>query len=132
MKTLCSIVSVILFSLVGCSQATSPGLRLGSTIKGKTVSYQMNQKFMLQLDLYADAGYQWKYAIGDTNIVRIDSTSYAPKSGNWNQTGGVTTETFFFRTLNAGQSIVTLIERQPWLPNVRPIDSLAFTVVVIQ
>jgi predicted secreted protein len=130
MKMVCGITFFIFFSLVGCSEPTSSGLRLDSTINGKTVSYPINQKFILQLDLYADTGYQWKYAINDTNIVRIDSTSYAPKSGNWNQTGGTTVETFFFRTINAGQSIVTLIQHQPWLHNARPIDSLAFTVAV--
>ena len=131
MKTHVCFTFILLFSLVGCSQPSSPvALELDSSINGKTVLYPRNQKFTLQLDLQADAGYQWNYSIGDTNVVRIDSTCYTPKSGNWNQIGGVTVETFFFCTVQTGQSVVTLIEHRQWEPNVPAIDSLTFTLVV--
>jgi predicted secreted protein len=120
-----------LISLAACSQPTSTSdLELNSSIHGKTASYPRNQAFTLQLDLWADAGYEWQCSINDTNIVRIDSTRYAPKSGNWNQVGGLTVETFFFSTLRVGQTVVTLLERRPWEPNAPPIDSVAFTVLV--
>ncbi len=124
-----ALLIVLLFT--SCSESSSPSEpKLDSLINGRNVSYASNQRFVLELDLQADAGYQWDYSISDTDVVRIDSTSYRPKSGNWNQVGGVTIETFYFRTMRSGKSIVEMIEHRGWEPNVPPIETLKFTVLV--
>jgi predicted secreted protein len=132
MKMYVYFIFIMSFILGNCSQPSSPvDYKLDSSINGKTVSYFRNQKFTLQLDLHADGGYQWDYSISDTNVVRIDSTCFAPKSGNPNQIGGITIETFFFCTLQKGQSVINLIEQRIWEPpEVPPINSLSFTVIV--
>ncbi len=127
-----SIVIIIFVTIAGCSQSPSPTEpQWDSSIDGKSVSYPPNQRFSLQLDVNADGGYQWDVSLTDTNIVRIDSTNYRPKSGNYNQVGGITVETFYFCTQNAGQNTVTLVERLNWEPSVPPIDSVSFTVNVV-
>jgi predicted secreted protein len=120
---------MILF--IGCSDSSMPTqTQLDSSINGKNVVYSSNQRFSLELDLLADAGYQWDYTISDTNTVRIDSTSYRPKSGNWNLDGGMTVESFYFRTMKTGKCTINLIEHQGWLPDVPPIHSVQFNVSV--
>ncbi|HEY9165679.1 MAG TPA: protease inhibitor I42 family protein [Candidatus Kryptonia bacterium] len=128
------IVSVLLITFVGCNKSgnslspTEP--KLDSTISGKTLAYSTNQRFLLELDLSADAGYQWDYSVSDSIVARIDSTNYRPKSGNWNQVGGLTVESFFFRTMKPGTCLVVMVEHRGWEPNVPPIDSLKFFISV--
>ena len=125
-------VSLFLLVLCGCdlgdSQKSEP--QLDSSVNGKRIAYAPDQSFSLELDLNADAGYSWFFAISDTTVIHLDSTSYRPKSGNWNIVGGLTVETFYFRTLKTGQCSITLVQRQGWLPDVPPIDSVQFTVIV--
>jgi predicted secreted protein len=131
MKSYSLLTFVLLVSLVGCSRPSSSiDAKLDSSISGKTFSSSRNEEFTLQLDVHFDGGYQWAYSIGDTNVVRVDSIRYAPKSRDRNRLGGVAIETLFFRTLRTGQSAVTLTERRSWEKNIAPIDSLTFTVVV--
>ena len=131
-------VIIIFFLFAGCAKSTSSNEpkhdliepKYDSTINGRFLTCSSNQRFSLELDLNADSGYQWDYSISDTNIVRIDSTSYRPKSGNWNQVGGVTIETFYFHTMRYGKSDIEMIEHQAWMPNVPPIDTIRFIVSV--
>ncbi len=126
----------VLFLLVLCgcdlgdSQKSEP--QLDSSVNGTEVAYAPNQSFSLELDLHADAGYRWYYAMSDTTVIHLDSTSYRPKSGNWNIVGGMTVETFYFRAIKTGQCSIALDERQGWLPNVPPINSVRFSVVVFR
>jgi predicted secreted protein len=123
---------LVLLLLSGCDLGDSPKSepRLDLSVNGKRVAYASDQSFSLELDLNADAGYSWYVAIGDTTVVYLDSTAYRPKSGNWNMDGGLTVETFYFRALKTGQCSINLVQRQGWLPDVPPVDSVRFTVTV--
>ena len=126
----------VLFLLVLCgcdlgdSQKSEP--LLDSSVNGAELAYPPNQLFSLELDLHADAGYRWYYAISDTTVIHLDSTSHRPKSGNWNTVGGLTVETFYFRATKTGQCSIALDERQYWLPNDPPLNSVRFSVVVFR
>ena len=88
MKTSDRFAVVLLLLLGGCSEPSGlNGPMLDLTINGKTVYYATNQIFLLELDVAADAGYMWDYSISDTNVVRVDSTGYRPKSDNRAQEG---------------------------------------------
>ena len=132
MKSYASFIFILSFVLLNCSQPSSPiDQTLDSSVDGKSVSYPLNSNFTLRLDLNADAGYLWECSITDTNIVKIDSTCYAPKSGNPDQIGGTTIETFYFCTMKTGQSKILLVERRPWdSDEIQPINSISFTVRV--
>jgi len=120
--------------LCGCDlgDALKPEPLLDASVNGTSVTYALTQSFSLELDLNADAGYQWFYSASDTTVIHVDGTEYRPKSGNWNQVGGLTVETFHFRATKPGRCSISLYERRGWLPNVAPIDSVRFGVVVIQ
>jgi len=98
-----------------------------SSINGQSLSYLRNQRFSLKLDLAADAGNQWEISMTDTTVVCVDSTAYWVKP---NQVGGLIAETFYFCTMKSGQSVITMIEHQPWKGGGPTVDSLAFTVTV--
>jgi predicted secreted protein len=124
---------LLAFVLGNCLQSLSPIDRptLDSSVNSKTVTYPLNFNFRLILDLHATMGYHWEYSISDSNIVKIDSTSYAPKSGNPDQIGGITIETFYFCTLKTGLCKITLVERRGWEPEeIEPINSISFNVRV--
>lgn len=116
---------------LGCSDSSTPTqTQLVSSINGRNVAYPLNQTFSLELDLNADAGYQWDHSISDTTVIHLDSTRYRPKNGGPIVPGGLTVETFYFRTTKAGRCAVNVIEHQGWLPDVPPIHSVQFNVSV--
>ncbi|OGU28575.1 MAG: hypothetical protein A2057_16930 [Ignavibacteria bacterium GWA2_35_9] len=122
---------VIISFLSGCSDnVLSSEDQFDSSINGKSIRINKNHQFILELDLNADAGYCWDYSIGDTTVLRIDSTSYRPKSGNWNQCGGVTIETFYFCGIKKGNCEVNLFEHRVWESNIKPINTIQFNVIV--
>ena len=122
---------VIISFLSGCSDnVLSSEDQFDSSINGKSISITKNHQFILELDLNADAGYRWDYSISDASVVRIDSTNYRPKSGDWNQVGGVTIETFYFCGIKKGNCIVNLFEHRAWESNIAPITTVHFNVIV--
>lgn len=123
---------IALLALCGCDLGTSPGSdpRLDSSADGRYFTYALNQSFSLEVDVHTDAGYGWYCAVSDTTVIHLDSTSYRPKSGNWNMNGGMTVETFYFRTTRMGLCTINLAERRGWLPDVAPINMMEFTVIV--
>ncbi len=123
--------------LLGCSDQgvnsdypMPNGTPFTSTIDGKYVACFPKQRFSLELDLHADGGYQWDLTLGDTSILHLDSTHYRPKSGNWSGVGGLTVETFDFRAVHIGQCTINLAERQEWMKDVPPINTIRFAVIV--
>ncbi len=135
MKAYCYGITLLMIILAGCTDMGSEPVittaaGLDASIDGKTVEVGQNQRFSLELDLNADGGYQWDYQISDTNVVRMESTSYRPKSGQWGMVGGLTVETFQFRTGRTGTSAIHLIEHRGWEPDIPPINTVEFIVLV--
>ena len=84
----------------------------------------------MELDVCADAGYQWFILFSDSTVVRLDSTKYRPKDGARGGVGGMTVETFYFHATKGGRCTVSMNERQGWMPNVPPINTVQFDVIV--
>jgi hypothetical protein len=122
-------IVALMVLFLGCSDMGTQ-TPLDSSIDRKNVTYPINHTFPLELDLHADGGYQWDNTISDTTIVHLDSTNYRPKQGGQIVDGGLTVETFYFRTRKVGKCTVRLIEHRGWLPNVAPINTVEFTVSV--
>ena len=131
MKTCYLLLLVVISFSAGCSDnILSTENQFDSSINGTSIRVNKNQQFILELELNADAGYRWDYSISDASVVRIDSTNYRPKSGDWNQVGGVTIETFYFCGIKKGNCIVNLFEHRTWESNIAPINSVHFNVIV--
>jgi predicted secreted protein len=127
-------ISIILF-LSRCSGISQPAeFQLVSPVLGPEIDNQKlvcppGQRFLLQLDLSADAGYQWDYYISDVTVIQLDSATYRPKSGEliW---GGLTIETFYFRAAKQGLCSINLQELRGWEKDIPPISTLQFAVMV--
>ena len=131
MKTCYLLLLVVISFSAGCSDnILSTENQFDSSINGTSIRANKNQQFILELELNADAGYRWDYSISDASVVRIDSTKYRPKSGDWNQVGGVTIETFYFCGIKKGNCIVNLFEHRAWESNIAPITTVHFNVIV--
>jgi predicted secreted protein len=117
--------------LLGClDSGVLTGSQLDSSVDGKNLSYDRNQPFVLELDVHADGGYQWDCQVSDTSVINLDSTAYRQKLANPNLVGGLTVETFFFRTVQEGSCRVTLNERRVWETGIAPIHTVRFNVSV--
>ena len=117
--------------LLSCSDLGMPSeIQLDSSIRGKTIYYARNEQFSLELDVHADGGYQWDCRLSDSTVVKIVSTNYRPKNDAPIIPGGMTVETFHFQPLHTGQSTIELSERQEWLKDVPPINTLRFVIIV--
>jgi predicted secreted protein len=101
-----------------------------ASINGKSLTLFSEQRFTLELDVQADAGYQWQAQMSDSTVLKLDSTAYRPKNAGPIMPGGPTVEIFFFCAGNSGKCTVTLSERHLWLPNDPPRVTLAFIVIV--
>jgi predicted secreted protein len=119
----------LLLVLPGCSDSYTLPLH-DASINGKTVTYATNLAFTLELDVHSSSGYQWDHTISDPTIVRLDSTIIRPRNGGPVVPGALMVATFYWRALKAGSTMITLIERQAWQPDVPPITSISFTVSV--
>jgi predicted secreted protein len=108
--------------------------QLDASVNGTSVTYTLNQSFTLELDLCADAGFMWYHTLSDPSVIHLDSTRYRPKSGSWEtgMDGGMTVATFHFRTSKIGECTIDLAERQGWLPNDPPRNSVRFNVFVFR
>jgi predicted secreted protein len=130
MKILYFIFVLLIFVAWECGDSALVSENMvGLDINGKNLVYEKNNKFILELDVHADGGYQWFKNISDTNVIRIDSIRYRPK-GDKNLVGGMTVETFFFKTLKHGASAIELIEKRGWEKDIAPINKIYFTVNV--
>ena len=124
------ILGLILLFL-GCSDSSmTTQTQFDSSINGKTIAYPLNQTFSLALDVEADAGYQWDHNFSDTTVVHLDSTKFQPTYIGPITPGGGVRETLYFRTTKLGKCSVNLIEHRGWMPNVPPIHSVRFIVLV--
>jgi predicted secreted protein len=122
---------IVMSVLSGCSDSSLPTeVQYDSSINGKIITIIPGYVYALELDLNADAGYQWDYSISNAAVIEMDSTSYRPKSGNRNQCGGLTVETFYFRGKRSGLCFVRLIEHQVWEKDVPPINTIQFSINV--
>ena len=131
MKKCYPLFLVFISFLSGCSDnVTSTESKFDSSINGKNVILNMNRQLILELDLHADGGYMWSCSMTDSSVARMDSTNYRPKSGNWNQVGGITRETFYFSGIKKGDCKINLYEHRAWESNVAPINTVNFRVVI--
>jgi len=105
--------------------------QLNSSINGKSITIDPNNKLILKLDVHADGGYNWVCQVSDTNVIKKDSTHFAPKNGGGNMVGGMSLETFFFsNNKSSGKCNITLIEQRSWEKNIPPINTVQFHVLV--
>jgi predicted secreted protein len=125
-------IALLLLWAYGCDlgEPLSSDPQLHLSLNGRFLTYSVNRPFSLELDLNADAGYSWDCTISDSTVIRLEKTTYRPKSGDWNVCGGMTVETFLFRTTKPGECTISLAERQAWMPEVPPINSFQVTVIV--
>ena len=121
---------VSLFFLSCSDEIVSPVLQYDTSVNGKTIKVNQNQEFTLELELHFDGGYQCNYSISDTTILKIDSTTHRSTNSNPDICGGTSIETIFFKGLKRGVCKVNLVECQNWLPDVEPINTVYFNVIV--
>jgi predicted secreted protein len=127
-----------LAALIGlsCSDKGTPlvplsTLQLNASVDGKMIPLNAGQSFTLTLDSWGDAGYLWECQIEDTLIVcQAGGPEY--RSSNPGTVGGLWIATFTFSADHAGQTVVTLAERRPWIKNEPPRATVTFTVYVLE
>jgi predicted secreted protein len=129
MKTKILFTLFVISFLSGCSDSTSPTeTYFDSSVNGKYISVNSKNKFILEIDVSADAGFRWDYTINNTKIIEVDSVRFKPKNPDVNVCGGVTIQTIYFKAIQPGRSKVYLYEHQPWEEDTPPIKTITFNV----
>jgi predicted secreted protein len=126
-----------LFCWCGCADEgvnVSPWDRtalLDASIQGKTMTTAVDSRFRLELEVWADAGYQWDCHSSDSTVLQLERTSIRGTSTSTPPApGGSSLETFYFHATSEGRSAVTLIHHRSWLPTEPAADSVGFLVEV--
>jgi predicted secreted protein len=129
-----------LLALFFCSGCTDEGVNvspwdgtplLDASINGTEMTTGIDSRFRLELDVWADAGYQWDCSFSDSTVLQLEkTTTRGTSTSNPPTPGGPTFETFYFKAKVEGSSTVTLIHRQRWMLTVPPKDSIGFVVNV--
>lgn len=128
-------LSLVSFALLSCNHATQPlersAVPLDASVNGTIVACQPDQPITLDLDVSADAGYQWDCSVDNGSVlVTNGDPTFRQKNPGPVVPGGAVIETLYFRAASSGQCNVTLIEHQRWMKDVPPIKTVAFTVIV--
>lgn len=106
---------------------------LDGSIDGKQITAIVDARFRLELEVLADAGFQWDCSISDSSVVRLERVSFRSASPTYPPApGGAVFETFHFQTKAEGSCTVLLIHHQAWLPTVPPRDKVRFFLYVRQ
>lgn len=106
-------------SLISCSESSSP-----TGAETKSIMIRASQQYILKLETAIDAGYQWKYTISDTGVVKLDSTNSVSENTDTQSVGGGASETFYFSGKRAGMCVVILSECRAWEKNTAPLSSV--------
>jgi predicted secreted protein len=135
MKGTLMLIFAVAVCYSGCSDSGVPTKAvLDSSVNGRKLDYPQEYSFALDLDVHADGGYQWECQLSNASSLSLDSTRFRPKQepkqGGPIMVGGLTVETFHFRTIKEGECTVTLKERRVWENDVPPIQTLQFIVSV--
>jgi hypothetical protein len=122
-----------LFLWAGCAdQGVSPidgTFPLDANINRNQMTTAVDSRFRLELEVLADAGFQWDCSVSNPAVLTLDSVSFrtlaVPPA-----VGGPVWETFYFCAKTKGASAVQLVHHQAWLPTEPPRDALSFLVYV--
>jgi predicted secreted protein len=123
-----------------CSGCTDEGVNvspwdgtplLDASINGTEMTTGIDSRFRVELDVWADAGYQWDCSFSDSTVLQLEKTTTRDTStSNPPAPGGATLETFYFKAKAEGSCKVILIHHRAWMPSVPPKDSIGFRVDV--
>jgi predicted secreted protein len=133
LAALCALFLALILSS-GCDLGVISGTdtQIDVSANGKTFAFAVDQPFSMELEVLADAGFRWYLTFSDPTIIKLSDTKYRPKNGDTNVCGGMTIQTFYFQPLKHGNCTVTLEERQGWMPNDPPRNTVQFKVIVRQ
>lgn len=122
---------VFLSLLIGCSDSSLPtNIEWNSSINGKYLRINREQKLLLELDSNFDGGYSWDCDFSDSTIIVLDSVNSRPKNNNRELDGGIAIKTFYFRGIKRGFCKVNLIEHRVWEKDIPPINIIQFNIRV--
>ena len=83
------------------------------TDPGQTINIGVGQEFVIALGSNPTTGYGWQESYDETMLELIGGQStYEPSKEDLVGAGGV--EYFRFKTLNIGETEVTLVYKRPW------------------
>jgi inhibitor of cysteine peptidase len=101
----------------------------GDQVTGDTFETAVGKTFTIALDANATTGYSWSQTVGDTNVVTFVSNEYAAETRDPQVVGGGGTDTFAFKAVGKGTTIITLNYARPW-ESVPPAQTRTITVTV--
>lgn len=112
MTRLLILVTVAVLTI--CSVAGCVGEVKTYTDSGQAINIGVGHEFVIALGSNPTTGYSWQ-EIYDENMLRLVEKTYRPgEEAEEGLVGAGGVEYFHFRTLEAGETEITLTYKQPW------------------
>jgi inhibitor of cysteine peptidase len=86
----------------------------GDKITGDTYETTVGKTFTIALEANPTTGYGWSQSINDPTVVAFVSNSYVAESRDPQVVGGGGTDTFTFKALAKGTTMITLKYARSW------------------
>jgi predicted secreted protein len=106
------LILVTVAVLTICSVAGCVGEVKTYTDSGQTIDIGVGQEFVIALGSNRTTGYGWQESY-DENMLRLVEKTYEEETEE-DVVGAGGIEYFRFRTLEAGETEITLVYKQPW------------------
>jgi predicted secreted protein len=102
----------------------------GDKVTGDTFETTVGKTFSIALDANPSTGYSWSQSIKDPTVVAFVSNSYVTESRDPQVVGGGGTDTFTFKTLAKGSTVITLKYARSWETGAPAAQTRTVTVTV--
>jgi inhibitor of cysteine peptidase len=116
--------------IAGC--ATTPGTKTLTVFdNNKQVNLAAGQTFVVELEARPTTGYRWDYQQeGNAALELVAGPRYQADATPSSLVGGSGREYFTFRAANAGQQTLKLEYHRPFEPDVAPVQTVVYNLVV--
>ncbi len=126
-----SLLLILFITLASCgnSDGIPPTVKLTETDSGSNVTLRQGQMLEVSLAENGSTGYLWEIVPGTESILSAQGSSFVATDPGLPGGGGV--RTFTFMTVASGNTVLTIILRQPWMTNVAPARTFEVAIVVV-
>lgn len=120
----------------GCAKRNGPITTVPHPIhtfedSNQPIHIQVGDIFNLSLDSNPTTGYQWEFGAPlDEKLIRLMKTQFQSKTSPIPLTGQGGKETWSFKALQKGETLIILHYLRPWENNKKPVQIKEFKIII--
>jgi len=127
-KSLTVVLLLIVIIAAGCGPTGE--VRLDMADNGRQIETEVGQILAISLESNPTTGFGWELVELEDPILQLMGEAEFQPSESKEVVGAGGTETFRFKAVIAGQTILTLVYRRSWEEGVEPLETFRLNVIV--